>query len=33
MLMPNLDEIMVEIRASTEGTMAEIVEKVYEKEL
>ena len=32
MLVPNLDEIMVEIRAGTKETVAELVEKVPEKE-
>ena len=32
MLVPNLDEIMVEIRAGTEETLVELVEKVPEKE-
>ena len=33
MLVPNLNEIMVEIRADTEETTAKPVEKVPEKEL
>ena len=31
--MPNLNEIMVEIRADTEETRSDLVEKVLEKEL
>ena len=33
MLVPNLDEIMAEIRVDSEETMVELVKKVAEKEL